>query len=337
MDAPPVQYVATGDGYSLAYCISGEGLPLVFMPLGFNHVQLAWTHDGRVSDWLRQLATHFQLVQYDGRAQGMSTRGLPMDYSMDDRVRELEALVDDLHLARFVLVASFYSGHVAVRYAVKHPDRVLALVLIACSVSMEVSPVTPSAKLADANWDLVMHNWVPIPCSPDERDAYVALFRQTVTHADHVISTRAFETSSVEALLPQVRTPTLVLHPRDYLWLDVEEATRLAASIQGARLTILDGGLRLGEAAEGVPAIEKFLASLEQPAPVANRILSHGLSPREIEVLCLLAAGKSSREIGEALVLSVRTVERHIANIYIKTETHGRAQIAVYARDRGLV
>jgi DNA-binding NarL/FixJ family response regulator len=55
-----------------------------------------------------------------------------------------------------------------------------------------------------------------------------------------------------------------------------------------------------------------------------------------VEVLRLVAAGKSSREIGDELVLSVRTVERHIANIYLKTETHGRAQVTNYARDNGL-
>ena len=50
----------------------------------------------------------------------------------------------------------------------------------------------------------------------------------------------------------------------------------------------------------------------------------------------LIVAGRSSREIGEDLVLSVRTVERHIANIYIKTDTHGRAQVTAYALQRGL-
>jgi DNA-binding NarL/FixJ family response regulator len=57
---------------------------------------------------------------------------------------------------------------------------------------------------------------------------------------------------------------------------------------------------------------------------------------REVEVLRLIAGGRSSREIGEELVLSVRTVERHIANIYIKTNTHGRAQATVYAIAHGL-
>ncbi|MCK6564290.1 MAG: AAA family ATPase [Dehalococcoidia bacterium] len=62
-----------------------------------------------------------------------------------------------------------------------------------------------------------------------------------------------------------------------------------------------------------------------------------GLTEREVEVLGLLAAGASSKEIGEQLVLSVRTVERHIANIYLKTGTHGRAQATAYALSHGLV
>ncbi|MCL4241622.1 MAG: AAA family ATPase [Dehalococcoidia bacterium] len=60
------------------------------------------------------------------------------------------------------------------------------------------------------------------------------------------------------------------------------------------------------------------------------------LTEREVEVLRLLASGLSSKDIGEALVLSVRTVERHIANLYLKTNTHGRAQATAYALSHGL-
>jgi LuxR family maltose regulon positive regulatory protein len=50
-----------------------------------------------------------------------------------------------------------------------------------------------------------------------------------------------------------------------------------------------------------------------------------GLSPRESEVLWLLAAGKTNQEIAEDLVLSIRTVERHISTIYEKIDAHGKA------------
>jgi DNA-binding CsgD family transcriptional regulator len=75
--------------------------------------------------------------------------------------------------------------------------------------------------------------------------------------------------------------------------------------------------------------------------PALDEVLPNpaGLSPREVEVLCLIAAGASNREIGEQLVLSVRTVERHIANIYEKLGASGRAARAAataYALVHGL-
>jgi len=61
------------------------------------------------------------------------------------------------------------------------------------------------------------------------------------------------------------------------------------------------------------------------------------LTGREVEVLRLIATGKTNREIGTALFLSVRTVERHIANIYGKTNARGRAEATAYALRQGLV
>jgi non-specific serine/threonine protein kinase len=65
--------------------------------------------------------------------------------------------------------------------------------------------------------------------------------------------------------------------------------------------------------------------------------LPHGLTPREAEVLRLLAAGATSKEIAAQLVLSVRTVDRHIANIYAKTGARRRADAAAYAVQHGVL
>jgi DNA-binding CsgD family transcriptional regulator len=53
--------------------------------------------------------------------------------------------------------------------------------------------------------------------------------------------------------------------------------------------------------------------------------LAETLSQREVEVLCLGAAGRSNQEIADALVLSVRTVERHLVHIYDKLGTAGKS------------
>ena len=60
------------------------------------------------------------------------------------------------------------------------------------------------------------------------------------------------------------------------------------------------------------------------------------LTEREVEVLRLIAAGNSNREIATDLVLSVRTVERHITNVYGKISARGRADATLYALDHGL-
>jgi ATP/maltotriose-dependent transcriptional regulator MalT len=62
-----------------------------------------------------------------------------------------------------------------------------------------------------------------------------------------------------------------------------------------------------------------------------------GLSTREVDVLRLIAGGKSNRDIADELFVSGRTVERHIANIYGKIEVHSRTQATAYAFAHGLL
>ena len=61
-----------------------------------------------------------------------------------------------------------------------------------------------------------------------------------------------------------------------------------------------------------------------------------GLTQREVEVLRLVAAGKTDRGIAEELFLSTRTVTTHVSNILNKTNAANRAEAAAYASRRGL-
>lgn len=64
--------------------------------------------------------------------------------------------------------------------------------------------------------------------------------------------------------------------------------------------------------------------------------LPGGLTEREAEVLALVAAGKSNREVAAALVLSQKTVARHLSNIFAKIAVSSRTQAAAYAFEHGL-
>ncbi len=61
-----------------------------------------------------------------------------------------------------------------------------------------------------------------------------------------------------------------------------------------------------------------------------------GLTQREVEVLQLIASGKTNAEIADVLVLSVRTVERHITNAYGKIDARGKADATAFVLQHGL-
>ena len=86
------------------------------------------------------------------------------------------------------------------------------------------------------------------------------------------------------------------------------------------------------------PLAERASSNLDRvQALPATSTHPAGLSEREVEVLRLLAAGNSNRLMAAELVLSVRTVERHIANIYSKTDSHSRADATAFAYTSGLI
>jgi DNA-binding CsgD family transcriptional regulator len=62
-----------------------------------------------------------------------------------------------------------------------------------------------------------------------------------------------------------------------------------------------------------------------------------GLTARELQVLRLVATGRTNRSIGEALQLSEKTVARHVANIFLKLDVSSRAAATAYAFEHGLI
>jgi pimeloyl-ACP methyl ester carboxylesterase/DNA-binding CsgD family transcriptional regulator len=334
MDAPTVRYTTTSDGFDIAHLAAGDGPPLVFMPFHFNHLQRRWVGP----KYARGLAEGCRVYLYDSRGQGLSTRGLVSDPTLTDYRRDLDAVIEANHLKRFVLTAYGGFGHVAIGYALEHPERVHALILICTSESFAAWPLLTMLPLAVENWELFLHLTQAKNTSDDMRERVVESSKASVTPDDYVRLVRAFARSDVSDLIPRIGVPTLLLHSERQHWLSPEEGMKLAARIPNSRLVFLGGDMEPDDV-QVVQATLAFLRDLPpldpgygpaagQTAPAAT------LSPRQREVLQMLAQGKTTREIAEALVLSERTVQRHIADLYARIGARNRAEATAYELSR---
>jgi len=112
-------------------------------------------------------------------------------------------------------------------------------------------------------------------------------------------------------------------------------AAALAASGRAARA--LDQDRIATEALETMGATRPAWIPRAEPAPIDDPA---GLSAREREILALIASGLSNDDIARQLVLSIRTIERHVSNIYAKLGAdgrHARAIATAYAHEHALV
>ena len=339
MNPPPVKYVSTSDGYNLAYWDIGAGRPVVLVPSRLNSLRQVWN---RFGPWFRPLMEGNRFISFDARGQGLSTRGLRPDISMEHFVGDLELIIDHLNLARFVLLGQGFGGHVAVRYAAAHPERISALVLATVTVEIRAWNMPLWLGVAEENWDLFLRSLAPRSFAGEALQNWIANVKEIETHGDYVLAQKVAAPSRIDDALPLLRAPTLVLHPRNYVMVPEAEGPKLAGAIPNARMVMLssNGDDFLGDPEEFVAAIRAFLQDLPAetgPAAVQPDLRSARLSTREAEVLLLIAQGFSNREIADHLIISVRTVERHVNHIYEKLGVHNRAQAAVHALSRSFI
>jgi DNA-binding NarL/FixJ family response regulator len=125
----------------------------------------------------------------------------------------------------------------------------------------------------------------------------------------------------------------------------VYRAMRAGASgflLKDATREQLADGVRSVHAGDALlaPAITRRLVEdyCRRPSPDrTSTIADHRLSPRELEVVDLVADGMSNAEIAEHLVLGETTVKSHVARILAKLDLRDRVQIVVFAYESGIV
>jgi pimeloyl-ACP methyl ester carboxylesterase len=101
---------------------------------GKSETPIVFVHSfgGNTEHWRNQLdhvRKNYRAIALDFRGHGQSELPRELKYAPQDLAQDIAAVVDDLHLDRFILVAHSMGGHAAVAYASEHPERVAALLL----------------------------------------------------------------------------------------------------------------------------------------------------------------------------------------------------------------
>ncbi len=332
-----VRFCSGPDGVRLAYEIHGRGPRLVRVGTWLTHLELdwgspVWRH------WLDGLGATHTVLRYDERGCGLSDSNVG-ELSVETWLGDLEAVVDAAGWERFALLGVSQGGAVAVQYAVRHPERVSDLVLYGSYARGRLARGQAERQAAlvasiRAGWSAEdpafrrVFTMLFLPeGTPEQMTWYDELMRSTTPAEAAARLYEARGAIDVEEIAPLVQSRTLVIHAlRDHM-VPVEEGRRLARLISGARLALVDSPNHILLAHE--PAWEKFLSTVREflgtsAARDSSAAMSE-LSSREREVLELVAGGLSNEAIADRLVLSVRTVERHLSNVYTKLRVSGKA------------
>jgi DNA-binding CsgD family transcriptional regulator len=189
------------------------------------------------------------------------------------------------------------------------------------------------------NWPLAaqMLAGLVVPRGSGDEIAAVSRYQRHSAAADVAAAFLELDlTSDARAFLPALTMPALVLHRRGDRTVPIGHGRELASLLPNARFVKLSGDSHLPWMDDQREVQRALAGFLDDAVPVDSNGDSP-LSRRETEVLRLVAAGLSNREIASSLVLSEHTVHRHVANILRKLTQSSRAAAAAHATRAGLI
>jgi len=353
-----LRFVSAPDGVRICTSSIGAGRPLLKAPNWLSHTGLD-IDSSAFRHWWAALSAHHRFVRFDQRGCGLSDWLVP-EMSFASWVGDLECVADALHVDEFDLFGMSQGASVAIEYAARHPERVRRLVLyggFARGWAKRGEEEEHRAILA-----LIKRGWGGD--NPAYRQLFTSQFMPDATleqmHSFNEIQRLSsspenamqfqIEVGNIDVTerLPHVRAPTLVLHSQGDARIPFEQGREIAASIPDARFVALESRNHI--LLEHEPAWTSFRRELRDfldeepppirhPAPVSATAAEQParLTPREIEVLRLVAAGRTDRQIAADLTISARTVGNHVKHILAKTECANRTAAAMYATSHGIL
>jgi pimeloyl-ACP methyl ester carboxylesterase/DNA-binding CsgD family transcriptional regulator len=333
------------DGSQVAYATAGTGHPVVMVPGWLCHLEESWSHHAAASARAK-LAGAYEFVWYDRLGCGLSDRD-GFDLSLDNDVEQLAAVLDAAGVGRASLIGYSFGAPPAAMFAARYPERVNRLVFYSGfargAAMMPRESLDAIQQVIRADWDmasqLLATRLLPNASSQDLR--WFTRFQQVAATPEMAARLLSHTWSmDVRDVLPDLRAPTLVLHNRDDQAIPLAAGQEIAALVPNAELHVLDGNEHdpfIRDSGSVVEAMLDFLAGRPIRSSRLTAAPDPELTPREREVLRLVASGHTNDRIASELSITVKTVERHVTNLYRKLGAGGRADATRCAVAMGLV
>jgi pimeloyl-ACP methyl ester carboxylesterase/DNA-binding CsgD family transcriptional regulator len=344
-----IRFCTGHDGTTIAYAKSGQGPPIVKVANWLSHLEFDW-HSPVWGHLMRELSLERTLVRYDERGCGLSDWNVA-DLSFEAWVCDLEAVVNAAGVERFPLVGISQGASIAVAYAVRHPERVSHLILqggyargrLKRSATPDMREEAEAMnKLAELGWgqynpafrQFFTTQFIP-DGTPEQHHWFNELERVSTSPENAARFMREFNEIDIVALLPKVACPTIIFHSTRDVRVPFAEGRLMASLIPDARFVPIESNNHL--LLETEPGWQRWLEEMHAflPKIVPPDSVFSALTPRERELVELIAQGRDNAQIAATLDLREKTVRNHITSIFAKLEVENRAQAIVLARQAG--
>jgi class 3 adenylate cyclase len=247
MEPIRTRYAKNGDIH-VAYQVFGEGdVDLVFVPGFISHIENYWD-EPKFARWLRRLGSFSRAILFDKQGTGLSDRVSKIP-SMDVRMDDVRAVMDSEGVERAAIFGISEGGSLATLFAASHPDRSQALILYGAFAQFTSWIPTQEAmedlfQYIDSAWgsggslqmfaptmedDLAFKHWwgkfERLGGSPGAAKTLILMNSQI----------------DITDILPSVNVPSLIIHRRDDVAVDVKAGRLLAERIPNAQYVELAG------------------------------------------------------------------------------------------------
>jgi len=267
----PIRF-AQSDGVRIAYNVRGTPPPTIVAAPGIiSHLHIN-ANFPVTRDAIGAIAEFARVIIFDKRGQGLSDPTLEVP-SLDERTRDIEAVMDDAGVDRAVLMGFSEGGPMCLKFAHVNPDRVQGLVLVGSTARWLQAPDYPigiprrALEAVTESWGKGSLRGVLFPgLSRDivDDDTYCAFEKLIGTRtAMRQLVAMMIETD-VRSILPEIRVPTLVVHFSGDLAVPVRMGRAIADAMPNAEFLEVNGvdHADLSTSPEAVARVRAFCAEV---------------------------------------------------------------------------